>query len=307
MHGMMKMFSSFKGFYNEINGATLTGAIDVIVVEQPDGTYNCSPFHVRFGKLGVLRSKEKMVDIEINGEPQDIHMKLGESGEAFFVEKLEEDDDNEIPEHLATSPIPELEIEDMLRKSQVIRRNSFDMTDEITNLQNQVNDYSTRRYTDDNESNKTRERNFLKRQIGLGNIDIGETSAEDMTLSIQSNKLSSEDLSKSNNDISDTIFKMDSLELDLSKADSIAKTESCTTSIQDNNISIESKNSKKKRKKMRRKNAPRKSSSINQITTSQTSDIVEKNSDSATDRSSLDSNSSDPELKEIQLVFQMRY
>lgn len=61
---MMKIISNFKEFYNDINGATLTGAIDVIVVEQPDGTYNCSPFHVRFGKLGVLRSKEKVVSIK---------------------------------------------------------------------------------------------------------------------------------------------------------------------------------------------------------------------------------------------------
>lgn len=56
-----KVFRDFKEFYSEINGATLTGAIDVIVVEQPDGTYLCSPFHVRFGKLGVLRSREKIV------------------------------------------------------------------------------------------------------------------------------------------------------------------------------------------------------------------------------------------------------
>jgi len=59
----VKVFSNFKEFYNEINGATLTGAIDVIVVEQPDGTFLCSPFHVRFGKLGVLRSREKIVRI----------------------------------------------------------------------------------------------------------------------------------------------------------------------------------------------------------------------------------------------------
>ena len=37
------------------------GAIDVIVVEQPDGSYLSSPFHVRFGKLGVLKAKEKIV------------------------------------------------------------------------------------------------------------------------------------------------------------------------------------------------------------------------------------------------------
>lgn len=49
------------------------------------------------------------VDIEINGEPLDIHMKLGESGEAFFVEEVypnEEGDEEEIPPHLACSPIP---------------------------------------------------------------------------------------------------------------------------------------------------------------------------------------------------------
>lgn len=27
------------------------------------------------------------VDIEINGEPVDLHMKLGDNGEAFFVEE----------------------------------------------------------------------------------------------------------------------------------------------------------------------------------------------------------------------------
>ena len=56
-----KLFSNVKGFYNEINAATLTGAIDAIIIEQNDGSYRSSPFHIRFGKLGVLRSKEKVV------------------------------------------------------------------------------------------------------------------------------------------------------------------------------------------------------------------------------------------------------
>lgn len=58
---MNSLLKAFKEFYNEINGATLTGAIDVIVVEHADGSFVCSPFHVRFGKLGVLRSREKIV------------------------------------------------------------------------------------------------------------------------------------------------------------------------------------------------------------------------------------------------------
>lgn len=55
------VFVTVKELYHGINPATLTGGIDVIVVRQPDGSLQCSPFHVRFGKLGVLRSKEKVV------------------------------------------------------------------------------------------------------------------------------------------------------------------------------------------------------------------------------------------------------
>uniref|UniRef100_A0AAX7TRC3 phosphatidate phosphatase n=1 Tax=Astatotilapia calliptera TaxID=8154 RepID=A0AAX7TRC3_ASTCA len=93
-----------KELYKGINQATLSGCIDVVVVRQRDGTYQCSPFHVRFGKLGVLRSKEKVIDIEVNGEPVDLHMKLGDNGEAFFVQEAEQQ--NIVPAHLATSPIP---------------------------------------------------------------------------------------------------------------------------------------------------------------------------------------------------------
>ncbi|KAM7390296.1 hypothetical protein PAMA_008460 [Pampus argenteus] len=94
-----------KELYKGINQATLSGCIDVIVVRQPDGTFQCSPFHVRFGKLGVLRSREKVIDIEINGEPAELQMKLGDNGEAFFVQETEQH--NEIvPAHLVTSPIP---------------------------------------------------------------------------------------------------------------------------------------------------------------------------------------------------------
>ncbi|XP_068196950.1 phosphatidate phosphatase LPIN2 isoform X2 [Antennarius striatus] len=93
-----------KELYKGINQATLSGCIDVVVVRQRDGTYQCSPFHVRFGKLGVLRSKEKVIDIEVNGEPVNLHMKLGDNGEAFFVQEAEQQ--NIVPAHLATSPIP---------------------------------------------------------------------------------------------------------------------------------------------------------------------------------------------------------
>uniref|UniRef100_A0A8C5FQZ9 phosphatidate phosphatase n=1 Tax=Gadus morhua TaxID=8049 RepID=A0A8C5FQZ9_GADMO len=94
-----------KELYKGINQATLSGCIDVVVVRQRDGTYQCSPFHVRFGKLGVMRSKEKVIDIEINGEPVELHMKLGDNGEAFFVQETEQLNQI-VPAHLVTSPIP---------------------------------------------------------------------------------------------------------------------------------------------------------------------------------------------------------
>ncbi|XP_061695529.1 phosphatidate phosphatase LPIN2 isoform X2 [Syngnathoides biaculeatus] len=93
-----------KELYKGINQATLSGCIDIVVVRQRDDTYQCSPFHVRFGKLGVLRSKEKVIDIEVNGEPVELQMKLGDNGEAFFVQETEQL--NIVPAHLATSPIP---------------------------------------------------------------------------------------------------------------------------------------------------------------------------------------------------------
>ncbi|KAJ5091367.1 hypothetical protein NUU61_006237 [Penicillium alfredii] len=87
--------------WNSINPATLSGAIDVIVIEQEDGTLACSPFHVRFGKFSLLRPFEKKVEFKVNGIKQDYAMKLGEGGEAFFVFATTDD----IPESLQTSPL----------------------------------------------------------------------------------------------------------------------------------------------------------------------------------------------------------
>lgn len=145
MNYLGKFISNFRDFYNEINSATLTGAIDVIVIKQPDDTYVCSPFHVRFGKIGVLRSREKVVDIEVNGEPVDIHMKLGESGEAFFVQEVEDEND-EIPVHLATSPLPLVpDIGEELRKMKALPeyRNGEVMDTEIPDQSGIIHSSST--------------------------------------------------------------------------------------------------------------------------------------------------------------------
>lgn len=61
METLSRMLSTVSEFYKDINPATLSGAIDVVVVERADGSLHCSPFHVRFGKMSLLRPQEKLV------------------------------------------------------------------------------------------------------------------------------------------------------------------------------------------------------------------------------------------------------
>lgn len=62
----------------------ISGAIDIVFVKQPDGNYLSTPFYIKFGKLGVLRAKEKVVYVEINGVEIDHRMCLDDGGLAYF-------------------------------------------------------------------------------------------------------------------------------------------------------------------------------------------------------------------------------
>ncbi|KAI9429802.1 lipin, N-terminal conserved region-domain-containing protein [Lactarius indigo] len=105
--GAVNAISAPYQYYKDINPATLTGAIDVIVVRRLglNGTmeFVSSPFHVRFGKWQVLRPNEKKVDIAVNGKAVPFSMKIGEAGEAFFVFET----DGDVPDDLITSPLLE--------------------------------------------------------------------------------------------------------------------------------------------------------------------------------------------------------
>ncbi|SCV04286.1 LANO_0G09274g1_1 [Lachancea nothofagi CBS 11611] len=90
--------------WSSINPATLSGAIDVVVVEHPDGRLACSPFHVRFGKFQILKPSQKSVLVSVNGQSTNIPMKLGDSGEAYFVFETEADLGT-IPDELLSSPV----------------------------------------------------------------------------------------------------------------------------------------------------------------------------------------------------------
>ncbi|XP_043696573.1 phosphatidate phosphatase PAH1-like [Telopea speciosissima] len=89
------------------------GAVDVIVVEQQDGTYRSTPWYVRFGKFqGVLKGSEKIVRISVNGVEAGFHMYLDNSGEAYLIAEVLPSKDQKI-DGLQKNPedpeVPQLE------------------------------------------------------------------------------------------------------------------------------------------------------------------------------------------------------
>ena len=62
--------------------------MDIVVVKYPDDTYKSSPFRIRFGTFKIFRTKEKIVDIYVNGKKCDLTMRLSESGEAYFQQEI---------------------------------------------------------------------------------------------------------------------------------------------------------------------------------------------------------------------------
>lgn len=82
-----KLVTTMSEFYRDLNPSTLTGAMDVLVVEdEVSGERRCTPFHVRIGKLQLMRPQDKRVEVSVNGKVQGwLEMKVGEAGEAFFI------------------------------------------------------------------------------------------------------------------------------------------------------------------------------------------------------------------------------
>ncbi|KAL4034268.1 hypothetical protein IC575_007401 [Cucumis melo] len=66
------------------------GAVDIVVVEQQDGSFKSSPWYVKFGKFqGVLKTKEKVVSIVVNGVEANFQMYLDHKGEAYFLREVD--------------------------------------------------------------------------------------------------------------------------------------------------------------------------------------------------------------------------
>jgi len=85
------LLTNLTTFFKSLNPSNLSGSIDIIVVQQHDGSYRSTPFHVRFGKIHLfLNPFSKKVLIHVYGELVGTEMTLGSSGEALFMRKLDE-------------------------------------------------------------------------------------------------------------------------------------------------------------------------------------------------------------------------
>lgn len=87
MKSINRFFSSVAEVCNP-NKGTLSGAMDVIVVQRPDGTMASTPFHIKFGRLKLMKSNKIKVNILVNNAQSPILMELKGSGKAEFFRDI---------------------------------------------------------------------------------------------------------------------------------------------------------------------------------------------------------------------------
>ncbi|CAN4092728.1 unnamed protein product [Withania somnifera] len=69
------------------------GAVDIIVVKQPDGSLKSSPWYVRFGMIqGVPKARENVVNVSVNGIEAGFRMNLDSRGQAYFLRERDMED-----------------------------------------------------------------------------------------------------------------------------------------------------------------------------------------------------------------------
>lgn len=211
-------------------------------------------------------------------------MKLGESGEAFFVEECSEGDLEVLPHHMATSPIPTSELtnfEDSITdiknelKIPLPRRNSVDLGskevsegDNSSKFENQTSDYSQRRHTDNDMVRPKLEANKLEYTTQELRSEFPEE--QDQLYDEIKEKFNLRRLDESNlfrpiteDGLNDSDKSGGAPEAEAPKADQVEKSDDKSL-VKEDTKSVTSQQSKKKRRKksmIKKKNSQRKNSS----------------------------------------------
>ncbi|KER32137.1 hypothetical protein T265_01757 [Opisthorchis viverrini] len=138
MYYLDKLVSGAKEYYRSVNRANMSGAIDIVVIQQPDGTFKSTPFHVRFGKSGVLVPRSNLVEIRINDKLIDnLTMRIGSNGECFFDEAFDNQQHHspiKSPRNIGTEDLfdKQMNIEDANSKTQTFDFGPSSPSDNLT-------------------------------------------------------------------------------------------------------------------------------------------------------------------------------
>lgn len=65
---------------SKLNPSTLSGALDIIIIEQEDGRLYSSPWHIRVGNMSLLHHSNKIISININNQHIPIFMAVDRDG-----------------------------------------------------------------------------------------------------------------------------------------------------------------------------------------------------------------------------------
>ena len=83
MKGVANFFSDVGHALNP-SKSTFSGAMDIVVIQSPEGFLNSTPFYVKFGKFKSIGTREGLIEVKINHNPTGVLMKLTNCGKAIF-------------------------------------------------------------------------------------------------------------------------------------------------------------------------------------------------------------------------------
>jgi len=188
----MNFISGIVNNIAKINSATLSGAVDVVFVEQDDGTYRSTPFNVRFGKIGVVWSKQKIIDIEINGKEVELKMILDDYGVAYFEEKDDNKDDEDEPERKSKecslgAARPRLQTQRSRHASDPAEKKSIE--DELAPFNEELMEFTAFKAVSNPNLNEIDSPEILPEKKGKNTLELYRQELFDLNLSLGCNEV----------------------------------------------------------------------------------------------------------------------
>ena len=188
-----------KKFYDifEYNSSTLSGCLDVIVVQKKDGSLHSSPFHVRIGKFKAFNTKLKKIQVFVNNADTKTHLVLNKEGIGYFEEEVFyslQTTDGELETSSACFQSDE--------DSPEVQPKPINEVGNIEKTQNsKIEKISNRKYTDCDSSNEASIKTSVKLQRKLSDYKIKDDSS--MLNKSHFLKNESKNLEENNNDMKD--------------------------------------------------------------------------------------------------------